>query len=343
MLLPSQETAAMLPPRPPGPSAVPPAARKSGVIPHSPVPFETVKQRVLAKLADRMDLNASKRMPPSLLRQNLRQYADQITESEARGFAKPERDRIVDEVLAELLGYGPLEELFADPAVREVMVTGPGAVIARREQGHWLPTSVKFRDETHVRAVLDKVATHADPVGPVMASVSVFDMRLPNGFRVLAVIPPEALGQPATGVFLREPPAPAQTAVPKDGSAPLPGLPATGSTSNGTLRTVSGTVPAHATTRTPGSGPVSTPPPRSNPSDSPATNDPLARHRTRILERLLAKFASLKVYDLHRLDAHELEKIIAAYVSEYAEAEKIYLSDTDQGRLTLEILTSLRR
>jgi hypothetical protein len=342
MQLPTQEPAAMLPQRPPGSSAVPPAARRSGVIPQPSVPFETAKQRVLAKLTDRMDLTASKRMPPSLLRQNLRQYADQVAEQEARGFAKPERDRMVDAVLAELLGYGPLEELFADPAVREIMVTGPGVVIARRDQGHWLPTSVKFRDEAHVRAVLDKVATHADPVGPVMASVSVFDMRLPNGFRVLVVIPPEALGQSATGVFLREPPSPAQPA-PKDGSASLPGLPATGSTSNGTLRTVSGVASAHTSPRVPGSGLVSTPPPRPDPTDSSITHGPLARHRTRILECLLAKFASLKVYDLHRLEAHELEKIIAAYVSEYAEAENIYLSDSDQGRLTLEVLTSLRR
>ena len=62
-----------------------------------------------------------------------------------------------------------------------------------------------------------------------------------------------------------------------------------------------------------------------------------------VIERLLAKFASLKVYDLTRFDPNELRKVIGAYVSEYGETEKVYLSDTDQGRLTLEILTSLRR
>ena len=172
----------MLPQRP---SGSPSAARKSGSFAYPQVPFEAVKKRVLAKLEERLDMGASKRMPQSLLRQSLRQHAEQVADQEARGFAKADRDRLVDEALAELLGYGPLEELFADPAVREVMVTGPGTVIARRELGQWLPTSVKFRDEEHVRATLDRIATHADAVGPVMASMTVFDMKLPNGFRAL--------------------------------------------------------------------------------------------------------------------------------------------------------------
>lgn len=332
----------MLPQRP---SGSPSAARKSGSFAYPQVPFEAVKKRVLAKLEERLDMGASKRMPQSLLRQSLRQQAEQVADQEARGFAKADRDRLVDEVLGELLGYGPLEELFADPAVREVMVTGPGTVIARRDLGQWLPTSVKFRDEGHVRATLDRIATHADAVGPVMASMTVFDMKLPNGFRALAVIPPEALAQPATAAFLREPTIPVPAAASKDASGAFPGLPATGSTSHGTLKTVPGSV--HASPRAPGSGLVSTPPPRSAATDpsasASAAHDPLARHRTRITERLLAKFASLKVYDLTRFDANELQKVISAYVSEYAGAEKVYLSDTDQGRLTLEILTSLRR
>jgi hypothetical protein len=328
----------MLPPRPTNPPHPPAAARKSGPIAYPQHSPDAVKTRVLAKLEDRANLSASKRMPQSLLRHTLRQQAEQIVELEARGLAKPERDRIIDEVLAELFGYGPLEELFADPGVREVMVTGPGAVIARREQGQWLPTSVKFRDEAHVRAVLDKIAAHADAVGPVMTSVGTFDMKLPNGFRAIAVIPPDALGRPATAAFVREAPA---APVPKEAGAGAASP--TGSTSHGTLKTL----PATSSPRLPGSGLTTTPPPRTpsadSPAPAPAAHDPLARHRTRILERLLTKFASLGLYDARRLDVNELRKIVTAYVSEYAEAEHIYLSDTDQGRLTLELLTALRK
>jgi len=322
----------MLPQRPSGPHAVPTAGRKSGPIAYPAPSFEQAKRRVLAKLEDRLDMSASKRMPQSLLRQSLRQQADQIADQEARGLSKPERDKIVDEVLAELLGYGPLEELFADAAVREIMVTGPGTVIARRDLGQWMPTSVTFRDEEHVRAVLDRIATHADAVGPVMASMTVFDMKLPNGFRAVAVLPPDALGQPATAAFLRESTIPVPKETPKANAV------APGGSVNGTLATVSpATTPSP---RAPGNDPLTTPAPRSGVADGA---DPLARYRGRILERLLTKFASIGLYDVSRLDVNELRKVIGAYVAEYVTAEKIYLSDTDQGRLTLEILTSLRK
>lgn len=335
----------MLPQRPSGPNIVSPPGRKSGIVAF-PVPsFDQAKRRVLAKLEDRLDMSASKRMPQSLLRQSLRQQADLIADQEARGLSKAERDKIVDEVLAELLGYGPLEELFADAGVREIMVTGPGTVIARREMGQWLPTSIKFRDEEHVRAVLDKIATHADSVGPVMASVVVFDMKLPNGFRAVALIPPEALGQPATASFLRESTIPvpketkanAVTPTGSTGGGTRPNAVAPGSV-NGTLPTVPPTVTTSP--RTPGADILTTPAPRAGAVEG---HDPLARYRGRILERLLSKFASIGLYDVSRLDVNELRKVIGAYVAEYVTSEKIYLSDTDQGRLTLEILTSLRK
>ena len=308
----------MLPSRPPGTPAAPSPARKSGLIAFSQASYETVRRRVLLKLEERLDMSASKRMPLSLLRQSLRYQAEQIADQEARGLSRSDRDRMIEEALGELFGYGPLDELFADPAVREVMVTGPAAVLVRREQGQWMPTSVKFRDEQHVRAILDKVATHADPVGPVMASMTVFDMKLPNGFRAIAVIPPGAIGQPATATFLREPPA-----------AVKEGLLAPGAS-----------VP-----RSPGSALHPQPAPRPGPLDSPAPGerDPLARYRTRILERILTKFARMGLHDVSRLDANDLRKVISAYVSEFGTTDKIYLSESDQDRLTLEILTSLRK
>jgi hypothetical protein len=324
----------MLPSRPTNP-ATPPIAFPQH-------PYEAVKKRVLAKLEDRVDLSASKRMPQSLLRHTLRQQAEQIAELEGRGLTRADRERLIEESLVELFGYGPLEELFADAAVREVMVTGPAAVISRREQGQWMPTSVTFRDEAHVRSVLDKIAAHADAVGPVMTSVGTFDMKLPNGFRAIAVIPPPALGRPATAAFIRETAAPA--AVPAATNA-VPASP-TSSTSHGTLKTVPPT--AAVSPRVPGSGLTTTPPPRTAHADSPTAStsgahDPLSRHRSRILERLLTKFARLGLYDATKLDVNELRKIITAYVGEYADAERIYLSDTDQGRLTLEVLTALRK
>jgi pilus assembly protein CpaF len=327
----------MVPKRPPGAyTGVPSAARKSGTIPYSGTQsFDVAKSRVLAKLEDRLDLSASKRMPPALLRQSIRQLAEQIAEQEARGLAKAERERLVEEVLAEFLGYGPLEELFRDTTVREVMVAGPHAVIARREMGTWAPTNIRFRDEEHLRSALDRLATHADAVGGVTASVNLFDLKLPNGFRAVGVVPPPGLGQSALVSFLRVETIPNPANATLTGSGSHPALSVTGSSSMGFP--VPGSIRASPR---PGSGSVQTPPARVMPL---IENDPILKHRNRIIERLIKKLASLGVYDLQRVDVTELRRVVAAYVIEYLAAEKLYLSDTDQGRLQLEILTAMHR
>jgi pilus assembly protein CpaF len=331
--------------RPTGSNSVSNPTRKTGSAPTQAQSFEVVKTRVLAKLEDRLDPSTSKRMPGSLLRQSIRQHAEQVAEQEAKGLSRTERDRLIDAVLSELLGYGPLEELFKDPLVREIMVTGPQAVIVRREHGQWLPTNIKYRDEDHVRWSLDKLSTHSDPVGGSLNSLNLFDLQIPNGFRVLAIIPPPALGQPATAAFIRS----ETTQVPAEpianGSVPsshrLPGLPAI-SGSGVTKSPIQGT---NTALPRPGSGFINTPPPRNTTSDSSTSNgqDLLARHRNKIVERLIAKLASLGVYDLQRVEMTELRKIVTAYVREYVEKEKLYLSETDQCRLMLEILTTMQR
>jgi pilus assembly protein CpaF len=336
----------MVPQRPTGSNIASSSARKSGAFAYGQAQsFEVIKSRVLAKLEDRLEPSASKRMPASLLRQSIRQHAEQIAEQEARGLPRADRDRLIEAALADLLGYGPLEELFKDPTVREIMVTGPQAVIARREHGQWLPTNIKYRDEDHVRWSLDKISTHADPVGASINSLNLFDLQMPNGFRVLAIIPPPALGQPATASFIRSEnaPAPSEPAatVPAPGSGRFSASPAI-STSAATNRPAPGTITASPR---PGSGFINTPPPRNPTSDSTSMNSPdfLARHRNKIIERLIAKMSNLGVFDLQRVETTELRKIVTLYVREYVEKEKLYISETDQCRLMLEILTAMQR
>src|SRR5262245_1046143 len=104
----------MFPQRPPGSSGTVAGGRTSLRGSGSLQSFESLKSRIVAKLEERLDTSTSKRMPSSLLRQSLLSAAEQITEQEGRALAKPDRERMVAEVLAELLGYGPLVELFQD-------------------------------------------------------------------------------------------------------------------------------------------------------------------------------------------------------------------------------------
>ncbi len=300
-----------LPQRAPGSAHLPPGQS-------APV-YEVVKARVLHKLHDRLDPSKSRRgRPASLLLQSARQQVELVIDVEGPRLSRSDRERMLEEVLGEVFGYGPLEELLRDPATEEVLVLGPGAVIVRREQG-WVPTNVKFRDEDQLRLVLGRAALYGQAVGATLPD-SVLDARLTNGWRVVAVIPPPVLDRPATAVFTRAQPEPQPQAAPPDsrtGTAPSP-------------VTVSGTTPVP--TRTAPTAP-----------DLPSVEQQMARHRARITERIIAKMASLGVYDLAKLDLTELRRVVAAFVREYCAAEHLYLSDTDQGRLMLEILTGMNR
>ena len=302
---------------------------------------------MIAKLEERMNPAASKRMPSSILRQGLRAYAEQLAEQEGKNLLKHDRERLVDEVLAELLGYGPLDELFRDAHVREVMVTGPHVVLVRRDTAGWVPTNVRFRDENHLRAALDRLATHADPVGAVTASVNLFDLKLPNGFRVVAVIPPDAAGQSPNVAFVRmeaNPPALAAEPATSPSGRQLHAAsmrPLTGSASAATAK------PGSGLTNTPTSrstGPSNlTPPARPSPLEFTPSRDKFTVCRKLITERLFTKLAQHGIYDLSRVDEVELRKIVAAFIGEYCDQERFFLSDEDQARMQLEILAGMRR
>ncbi len=292
--------------------------------------FEVLKVRVLIKLQDRLDPAKARKMPPALFQQTARQQVEQVIDAEGLRLSPTERLRLCEEVFREAYGYGPLEELFPDANIQEILVLGPNAVVVRREQG-WVPTNVKFRDLDHILEVVERIATMGEAVA-TGHSTTARDVRLGNGYRMISVIPPAIMDQMPQTAFIRcesgsspnvvlppiTPPPPAIVSQPAPRKAPGTGMyPASGR-------------PAATTVGSPVASPA-------------AGEAQFARHRARITERILSKMASMGVYDMNRLDVAELRKIITAYVGEYCRSEKVYLSDTDQGRLMLEILTGMKR
>lgn len=101
---------------------------------------------------------------------------------------------IFENVLNELLGYGPLQPLLSDPDVTEVMVNGPKNVYIEKK-GQLIKTSVAFDDDNHVLHVIDRIIL---PLGRrVDADSPTVDARLPDGSRVNAVVPPVAIDGPS--------------------------------------------------------------------------------------------------------------------------------------------------
>src|SRR5690606_20339191 len=106
-------------------------------------------------------------------------------------------DRLIEEVLDETFGLGPLEFLLKDPAISEIMINGPKNVYVERS-GCLEKTPVVFRDDKHLMQVIDrivsKVGRRVDEVCPMA------DARLPGGSRVNVIIPPLALDGPTVTI-----------------------------------------------------------------------------------------------------------------------------------------------
>jgi pilus assembly protein CpaF len=125
-------------------------------------------------------------------------------EADETPLSREDRERLVQEIADDVLGFGPLEPLLNDESVTEIMVNGPGQVYVERH-GRIEATDTVFADEAHVMRIIDKIVSgvgrRIDEASPMV------DARLPDGSRVNAIIPPLSLRGPALTIrkFAREP------------------------------------------------------------------------------------------------------------------------------------------
>ncbi|WP_442599133.1 CpaF family protein [Neobacillus sp. D3-1R] len=115
-----------------------------------------------------------------------------------------DRKKVIDELTNDLTGFGPINPLLMDEEVSEVMVNGPNQVYCERN-GRLELTSIQFRDDEHVMAVIEKIVA---PIGRrIDESSPMVDARLPDGSRVNAIIPPLALKGPTITIrkFSKDP------------------------------------------------------------------------------------------------------------------------------------------
>lgn len=114
-------------------------------------------------------------------------------------FAIPlgDRERLVDELLSEILGLGPIEPLLQDPTITEVMVNGPFSIYIERA-GRLQKTDIRFRNSEHLMHIIDRIVT---AVGRrVDESSPLVDARLKDGSRVNVIIPPLSLVGPCVTI-----------------------------------------------------------------------------------------------------------------------------------------------
>jgi pilus assembly protein CpaF len=158
-----------------------------------------VQTRLLAELEPTMDLSKIEEV-----RNTIQQLFDQILLEENIVLTRPERQRLLEQIAAEILGFGPLQPLLEDRSVTEIMVNGHGSVYVER-QGRLHRVPIKFEDDDHVMHVIDRIVA---PLGRRVDEASPYvDARLPDGSRVNAVIPPISLVGPVLTIrkFSKDP------------------------------------------------------------------------------------------------------------------------------------------
>ena len=147
-----------------------------------------VQNRLIAELDPSMDVSKTDEV-----RGNIEELFDTILSEEGIILSRAERQRLFEQIVAEILGFGPMEPLLEDPSISEIMVNGPKNIYVERG-GRVERAGVIFEDDEHVMRIIDRIVA---PLGRrVDESSPTVDARLPDGSRVNAVIPPISLVGP---------------------------------------------------------------------------------------------------------------------------------------------------
>nr|WP_315854159.1 CpaF family protein [Gemmata palustris] len=148
------------------------------------------KAQLHRRLVVGMDLSALNAMSRDQLRQEVRRVAEELCQRSPNLLNQQERERLVNEVLDETFGLGPLETLMRDPTISDILINGPHTVYVERG-GRLELTDVRFTDAAHLLHIVQRMVTQTGR--RVDETCPMVDSRLPDGSRINAIIPPLAL------------------------------------------------------------------------------------------------------------------------------------------------------
>jgi pilus assembly protein CpaF len=157
----------------------------------------TIKSKIHAKLLNSLSPDQLKSLNKDGVREQVGNVVERLIAEESIPMTVTERERLIEEVLDEVFGLGPLEPLFKDPTISDILVNGFDNVYVERN-GQLKETNVRFKDQAHVRMIIDRIVSNIgrriDDSSPIV------DARLDDGSRVCAVIPPLSLIGPVLSI-----------------------------------------------------------------------------------------------------------------------------------------------
>lgn len=159
--------------------------------------FQLLKTRIHRQMVDAIDLSKAGELTETVFRQQLEALANHLCARQSTVLPAEDRQSMVDEIMNEIYGFGPLQRLMNEEDVSDVLVNGASNVYVERN-GRLEPTDVKFASDDHLLQVIQRLVGRAgrriDEVSPMV------DAKLPDGSRLNAVIPPLALKGPTLSI-----------------------------------------------------------------------------------------------------------------------------------------------
>lgn len=159
--------------------------------------WQEIKEKVHLRLVESMDLQQASKLGADQLYEECSRRADLLLNEQRYPLTGPEKEQLLQGVLDELFGLGPIEVFLRDNTVSDILINGPHQIFIEK-QGRLSHTDVKFRDEEHLVQVIQRIASN---VGRrVDESEPMLDARLLDGSRVNAIIKPLALDGAAMSI-----------------------------------------------------------------------------------------------------------------------------------------------
>ncbi|MBK5295448.1 MAG: CpaF family protein [Acidobacteriia bacterium] len=156
-----------------------------------------IKTQIHTRLLNSLTADQLRTLNKDGVRDQIGSVLEKLIVEEGLPMTAHERERLLEEILDEVFGLGPLEALMKDPTVSDIMVNGFDNVYVERG-GQMVETNIRFKDQAHVRMVIDRIVSNIgrriDDSSPIV------DARLNDGSRVCAVIPPLSLIGPVMSI-----------------------------------------------------------------------------------------------------------------------------------------------
>src|ERR671937_2193062 len=183
-------------PQQPGAPQQPPKPPAEGPLSQSAAPGRDAQRDVRSRLQSRIINNLDPRLDLSdakAVRSSVEEMFNRFIDEEGIVVTRVERQRMLEQILDEILGFGPIQPLLNDDSITEIMVNGPFRTYVERK-GKLQLSDVTFINDEHVSRVIERIIA---PIGRRVDEAKPYeDARLPDGSRVNIIIPPLALNGP---------------------------------------------------------------------------------------------------------------------------------------------------